>query len=182
MNRRRRFSSPTTIAELLYDCKAWTGGDATFTWVPAPGRTLALRPARRGWFPGAAVPQNVIDDPQIRRIRCAVSPLASHRKTKAGRPSIPDALGLGLAPARIGGRRCGPAASAGYRWEGPGESLGRKEVRHAVIRDNSTLGAPRLPAPLRLVVRARQAKACQAPDRDDWPESGHHWFYALSLE
>ena len=26
---------PTTIAELLYGCKAVTGGDATFTWVPA---------------------------------------------------------------------------------------------------------------------------------------------------
>ena len=28
-------NSPTTIAELLYGCKAVTGGDATFTWVPA---------------------------------------------------------------------------------------------------------------------------------------------------
>lgn len=27
--------NPTTIAELLYGCKAVTGGDATFTWVPA---------------------------------------------------------------------------------------------------------------------------------------------------
>jgi 2'-hydroxyisoflavone reductase len=26
---------PTTIAELLYGCKAVTGGDASFTWVPA---------------------------------------------------------------------------------------------------------------------------------------------------
>ena len=28
-------NSPTTIAELRYGCKAVTGGDATFTWVPA---------------------------------------------------------------------------------------------------------------------------------------------------
>ena len=28
-------NAPTTIAELLYGCKAVTGGDATFTWVPA---------------------------------------------------------------------------------------------------------------------------------------------------
>ncbi len=28
-------NTPTTMAELLYGCKAVTGGDATFTWVPA---------------------------------------------------------------------------------------------------------------------------------------------------
>lgn len=28
-------NSPTNMAELLYGCKAVTGGDATFTWVPA---------------------------------------------------------------------------------------------------------------------------------------------------
>ena len=57
----------------------------------------------------------------------------------------------------------------------PVSRSGRNEVRHAVIRDNSTLGAPRLLAGLQLVVRARQAKVCQALDRDDWPDPGHHW-------
>ena len=39
-------NSPTTIAELLYGCKAVTGGDATFTWVPA--KFLAERGVN-GW-------------------------------------------------------------------------------------------------------------------------------------
>jgi len=43
-------NSPTTIAELLYGCKAVTGGDARFTWVPAEFL------AERGVNPWAEMP------------------------------------------------------------------------------------------------------------------------------
>ena len=140
-------------------------------------------PRTGGRSPETAVPEDALDDPQIRAIRCANSPLASHGKTKDGCPAIPAPLGLAVAP--------GPesvVSDVAHRHlrvmlrKAPVSRSGRNEVRHAVICDNSTLGVPRLLAALQLVVRARQAKACQAPDRDDWPDSGHHRFYALSLD